>query len=44
MTGYNQEFRFWPIADGLSFFLFSFFFGQHKSVGRSLTFRDSAYR
>ena len=26
------------------FFPFFFFFGQHKSVGRSLTLRDSAYR
>ena len=39
MAGYNQEFRFRLIADG-----FAFSFGQHKSVGRSLTFRVSAYR
>ena len=37
MAGYNQEFRSRLIADG-----FSFFVGQHESVGRSLTFRVSA--
>ena len=38
MTGYNQEFHSRLIANG-----FAFSFGQHKSVGRSLTFRVSAY-
>ena len=38
MAGYNQEFRSRLIADG-----FPFFFLQHESVGRSLTFRVSAY-
>ena len=38
MTSYNQEFRSQLIADG-----FTFFFQQHQSVGRSLTFRVSAY-
>ena len=38
MAGYNQEFHSWLIADG-----FAFSFGQHKSVGRSITFRVLAY-
>ena len=38
MAGYNREFRSQLIADG-----FAFSFGQHESVGRSLTFRVSAY-
>ena len=38
MTSYNQEFRSRLIADG-----FTFFCQQHQSVGRSLTFRVSAY-
>ena len=38
MAGYNREFRYQLIADG-----FAFSFGQHESVGRSLTFRVSAY-
>ena len=37
MTSYNQEFHSWLIANGFAFF------GQHESVGRSLTFRVSAY-
>ena len=38
MAGYNQEFRSRLIADG-----FTFFFEEQESVGRSLTFRVSAY-
>ena len=38
MAGSNQEFRSQLIADG-----FAFSFRQHESVGRSLTFRVSAY-
>ena len=38
MAGYNQEFHSRLIADG-----FAFSFGQHKSVGRSITFRVPAY-
>ena len=38
MAGYNQEFRSRLIADG-----FAFLGGQHESVGKSLTFRVSAY-
>ena len=34
MAGYNQEFHSRLIAVG-----FAFSFGQHKSVGRSRTFR-----
>ena len=34
MAGYNQEFHSWLIAVG-----FAFSFGQHESVGSSLTFR-----
>ena len=39
MAGYNQELCSQLIADGFAFF----FFGQHKSVGRSWTIRVSAY-
>ena len=38
MASYNQEFHSQLIADG-----FALFFGQHKPVGRSLTFRVAAY-
>ena len=38
MASYNQEFCSRLVADG-----FTFSFGQHESVGRSLTFRVSAY-
>ena len=38
MASYNQAFHSWLIADG-----FAFSFGQQKSVGRSLTFKVSAY-
>ena len=38
MASCNQEFHSWLIADG-----FAFSFGQQKSVGRSLTFKVSAY-
>ena len=34
MASYNQEFCSWLTADG-----FAFSFGQHESVGRSLTVR-----
>ena len=39
MGGYNQDFLSRLITDG-----FAFSFGQHKSVGRSITFRVPAYR
>ena len=39
MAGYNREFRSRLIANG-----FAFSFGQHESVGTSLTFRVSVYR
>ena len=39
MASCNQEFHSWLMADG-----FAFSFGQQKSVGRSLTFKVSAYR
>ena len=38
MASCNQEFHSWLMADG-----FAFSFGQQKSVGRSLTFKVSAY-
>ena len=38
MAGYNREFRSRLIANG-----FAFSFGQHESVGTSLTFRVSVY-
>ena len=38
MAGYNLEFRSRLTVDD-----FAFFFGQHESVGRSLTFRVSVY-
>ena len=38
MASCNQEFHSWLIAYG-----FAFSFGQQKSVGRSLTFKVSAY-
>ena len=38
MAGYNREFYSRLIANG-----FAFSFGQHESIGRSLTFRVSAY-
>ena len=39
MAGYNQECRSRLIVDG-----FAFSFGQYEFVGRSQTFRVSAYR
>ena len=39
MAGYNHKICSWLIANGIAFS-----FGQHKSVGRSLTFRVLVYR